>query len=478
MIRRLTVIFMIIAACVAAIVLPNDNATDTPPIFSAATRLGTPSIRQDERVITRTWLCAGSAASGPSSDGEYGGEVVVTNPTDAPITGVVTILTTEQDPVREEIVVEARSQLTVDIDALASARYASSYVEVSDSAASVEQRAIHPAGSAVSPCSNSTSSEWYFADGFTAESSEFRILLTNPYLTPAILNIGVSTEKGFRSPQNLDGYVIPPQSIRVLNIADAGFRDEKILAISVNATAGQIVAAKEQHFLGAGRLGYVLALGSPSMSDQWWFADGDKGTGMTETFMIFNPSDEQVSANVLILGLEDTVAPPATTLTIPAHDVVAFNTSALVGMPEGIHGAVISSQSGDNLVVERILTRPAATSVITSVVLGGQKGARSMRWSVPTSIKIALEDALIVLNTSSADALVTVFSVGPGGEEPVPGLIDIPLAANGIISIDLLDDLALGRALEIVGTQNLLVERRLGRTPTLSGRSGSLAIPG
>ena len=276
----------------------------------------------------------------------------------------------------------------------------------------------------------------------------------------------------------MDGYVIPPQSIRVLNIADAGFRDEKILAISVNATAGQIVAAKEQHFLGAGRLGYVLALGSPSMSDQWWFADGEKGTGMTETLMIFNPSDEQVSANVLILGLEDAVDPPATTLTIPAHDVVAFNTSALVGMPDGLHGAVISSQSGDNLVVERILTRPAGTSVVTSVVLGGQEGARSMRWSVPTSIKIALKDALVVLNTSSADALVTVFSVGPGGEEPVPGLIDIPLVANGIISIDLLDDLALGRALEIVGTQNLLIERRLERTSTLGGRSGSLAIPG
>ncbi|MEI8391463.1 MAG: DUF5719 family protein [Actinomycetes bacterium] len=478
MIRRLTVIIMMFAACIGAVVLPNNSATGRPQIFSAARRLGTPSIHQDEGVITRTWLCAGSAASGPSGDGEYGGEVVLTNPTDAPITGVVTILTSEQDPLRKQIAVEARSQLTVDIGALVTARYASAYVELSDSSASVEQRAIHPAGVAVSPCANSTSSEWYFADGFTAAASEFRILLTNPYLTPAILNIGVSTEKGFRSPQNLDGYVIPPQSMRVLNIADAGFRDEKILAISVTATAGQIVAAKEQHFLGAGRLGYVLALGSPSMSDQWWFADGEKGMGMTETFKIFNPSEEQVSANVLIVGLKDTVAPPATSLTIPAHDVVAFNTAALVGMPEGLHGAVITSQSGANLVVERILTRPAATSVVTSVVLGGQKGTRSLRWSIPTSTRIALKDALIVLNTSSVDALVTVFSVGPGGEEPVPGLIDIPLAANDIISIDLIDDLALGRALEVVGSQTLMVERRLERTPTLRGRSGSLAIPG
>jgi len=325
---------------------------------------------------------------------------------------------------------------------------------------------------------NRTSDQWYFADGFSAESSDFRLILSNPYMSPAIVNIEVATEDGQRTPPNLEGFVVPSQSIRVLNIPESGFRDEEILAISVVATTGRIVAAKDQHYLGAGRLGHVLTLGSPSTSDQWWFADGEKGTGISETYMIFNPTDQDVTADVVILGLDPTVASiEPTTLTIPAHDVVPFDVSAIVGLPDGSHGGAVSGQSGGQLVVERILTKPAGSSVATTAVLGAQRGFQSTRWSVPTSTTIAIEDVLTILNTSPNDGVVTIYSVGPGGEEPVPGLSDIPIAANGLISIDLVDPLSFGRALEVESDQLILVERRLERTPTLRGRSGSLAFP-
>jgi hypothetical protein len=366
----------------------------------------------------------------------------------------------------------------IDINSLVSAPYASAYVELNDSAASVEQRALHPAGAAVSPCANRTSDQWYFADGFSAESSDFRLILSNPYMSPAIVNIEVATEDGQRTPPNLEGFVVPSQSIRVLNIPESGFRDEEILAISVVATTGRIVAAKDQHYLGAGRLGHVLTLGGPSTSDQWWFADGEKGAGISETYMIFNPTDQDVTADVVILGVDPTVASiEPTTLTIPAHDVVPFDVSAIVGLPDGPHGGVVSGQSGGQLVVERILTKPAGSSVATTAVLGAQRGFQSTRWSVPTSTTIAIEDVLTILNTSPNDGVVTIYSVGPGGEEPVPGLSDIPIAANGLISIDLVDPLSFGRALEVESDQLILVERRLERTPTLRGRSGSLAFP-
>jgi hypothetical protein len=391
---------------------------------------------------------------------------------------LLTLLTSEQEPITQVINADPRSQLVIDINSLVSAPYASAYVELNDSAASVEQRALHPAGAAVSPCANRTSDQWYFADGFSAESSDFRLILSNPYMSPAIVNIEVATEDGQRTPTNLEGFVVPSQSIRVLNIPESGFRDEEILAISVVATTGRIVAAKDQHYLGAGRLGHVLTLGSPSTSDQWWFADGEKGAGISETYMIFNPTDQDVTADVVILGVDPTVASiEPTTLTIPAHDVVPFDVSAIVGLPDGPHGGVVSGQSGGQLVVERILTKPAGSSVATTAVLGAQRGFQSTRWSVPTSTTIAIEDVLTILNTSPNDGVVTIYSVGPGGEEPVPGLSDIPIAANGLISIDLVDPLSFGRALEVESDQLILVERRLERKPSLRGRSGSLAFP-
>jgi len=476
--RRLGLFVVLILIVGLAINFSSNSSNISNAVFSDSVLPGTPAIIRKSQSVTNTWFCAGTSAAGESDNGTYGGEVVISNPLETPVTGLLTILTSDQAPITQAVNADPRSQLVIDINSLVSAPYASAFVELNDSAASVEQRALHPAGTAVSPCANRTSDQWYFADGFSAESSDFRLILTNPYLSPAIVNIEIATKNGQRTPTNLQGFVIPAQSIRVLNIPESGFRDEKILAISVVASAGRIVAAKDQHYLGAGRLGHVLALGSPSTSDQWWFADGEKGAGISETYMIFNPTDQDILADVVILGLDPTVASiQPTTLTIPAHDMVPFDVSAIVGLPDGPHGGAVSGQSGAQLVVERILTKPASTSVATTAVLGVQRGFQSTRWSVPTSTTIAIEDVLIVLNSSPTDGVVTVYSVGPGGEEPVAGLSDIPIAANGLLLIDLVDPLAFGRELEVVSDQLILVERRLERTSTLRGRSGSLAIP-
>ena len=396
--RRLGLYAALVVITGLAINFSSDAGNLPPAVFSNSVNPGTPAIVRDDLSVTSTWFCAGTSAAGESENGTYGGEIVISNPRETPVSGLLTLLTSEQEPITQVINADPRSQLVIDINSLVSAPYASAYVELNDSAASVEQRALHPAGAAVSPCANRTSDQWYFADGFSAESSDFRLILSNPYMSPAIVNIEVATEDGQRTPPNLEGFVVPSQSIRVLNIPESGFRDEEILAISVVATTGRIVAAKDQHYLGAGRLGHVLTLGSPSTSDQWWFADGEKGAGISETYMIFNPTDQDVTADVVILGVDPTVASiEPTTLTI--------------------------------------------------------------------------------LNTSPNDGVVTIYSVGPGGEEPVPGLSDIPIAANGLISIDLVDPLSFGRALEVESDQLILVERRLERTPTLRGRSGSLAFP-
>ena len=476
--RRLSLYASLVVITGLAINFSSDTGNLTPAVFSNALIPGTPAIVRNDLSVTSTWFCAGTSAAGESENGTYGGEIVISNPRETPVSGLLTLLTSEQDPITQVINADPRSQLVIDINSLVSAPYASAYVELNDSGASVEQRALHPAGVAVSPCANRTSDQWYFADGFSAESSDFRLILTNPYMSPAIVNIEVATEDGQLTPTNLEGFVVPSQSIRVLNIPESGFRDEEILAISVVAKTGRIVAAKDQHYLGAGRLGHVLTLGSPSTSDQWWFADGEKGAGISETYMIFNPTDQDVTADVVILGVDPTVALiEPTTLTIPAHDVVPFDVSAIVGLPDGLHGGVVSGQSVGQLVVERILTKPAGSSAATTAVLGAQRGFQSTRWSVATSTTFAIEDVLTILNTSPNDGVVTVYSVGPGGEEPVPGLSDIPIAANGLISIDLVDPLSFGRALEVESDQLILVERRLGRTPTLRGRSGSLAFP-
>lgn len=476
--RRLTPL-VLVAVVVGAVLYAEDGArSEDSPTFSVADSAGTPVIPGDDSTITNSWFCGGTSAAGDSGSGLYSGEIVLSNPTDVEVKGTVTALTASAAPVEAPVVVDPRGQTTIDVRSLVDAPYASTLVELDSSFVAVEQRAIHPAGVAVAPCANATSAAWHFADGFTFDGSDFRLILTNPYPSAAIVNVSVATEAGPRTPSNLQGYVIPARSIRVVNVAEAGFRDEKVLAVSVVAESGRFVAAKDQHYLGGGRLGHINALGAPAASSQWWFADGEKGSGIAERYSIYNPTDVDAEASVLVLGLGqvDATVPPAS-LSIPAHEVVTLDTSTIEGLPDGAHAMVVSSETGSDLVVERVITRPAADYVATTAVLGVMGGYTSQRWRVPTSTTIAIEDVLIVLNTTGEAGTFTVYSVGPGGEEPVPGLSDVVLGPNSIVSVDLVDPLSFGRPLVVAGDRAMVVERRLERTPTLRGRSGSLAFP-
>ncbi len=478
MIRRSLYGLILLAVVVVTIVVSRGVEPATGTSFSPSFRPGTPSLDRQTGTISSTWFCGGTSALGSSAEGEYGGELIISNPTDSSVTGLVTILTSDQEPVAEVVTVEARAKLIYDVDQRVTAPFASAFVELNETRASVEQRALHPAGAAVAPCANQTSAEWFFPDGFTASSSDFRILISNPYLSPAIVNMDVATQNGPRSPSNLQGFVVPARSLRVINISTSGFRDEKIAGITVRTASGRIVAAKYQHYLGSGRLGHIMALGAPSTSDQWWFADGEKGAGITEHLMILNPSDTEAIADVVVLGVSPEVAPVApASITIPAGEVILFDMANVAGLPEGRHGIVVSSQTDESIVVERILTRPADTSVATTALIGVQRGYQSTRWVIPISSNLALEGAMVVLNTSGNAGLVTVSSVGPGGSEAVPGLENMPIAANGILVIDLLDEITRGRSLEVVSDQLILVERRLERNATLRGRSGSWGLP-
>lgn len=477
-VRRILSGIVLVVGIVASVLVARGGVTVQQSVFATSFEPGTPAIRSDAKSITSTWFCGGTSALGNSPEGEYGGEIIITNTSDNAATALVTFLTSDQAPVSDVREVGARSQVAVRVTDFVKAAYASAYVEIDNATASVEQRAIHPAGVAVAPCANQTSAEWYFPDGFTASASDLRILITNPYLTPSIVDVDIATQEGPRSPSNLQGFVVPAHSLRVLNIAQIGFRDEKIVSVSVKAKSGRIVASKYQHYLGTGRLGHVMALGAPSLSDQWWFADGEKGAGITENYMILNPTTEAVTADVVILGLDPEAAPlTPTSVTIPAGEVTLFDVSTVAGLPDGAHGAVITSRSGAALAVERILTRPVDTTFATTAVIGAQRGYLSARWRASVGAGMAIDNAIVVLNTSGATATVSILVLGPGGEVAVASLSNKELAPNAILRIDLTDPEVVGSAIEIVSDQPVLVERRLERNATLRGRSGSLALP-
>lgn len=471
--RRLP--FVVVAVIIAAglIIVGTDQPATPDVIFATPARPATPAAPTEART-TESWFCPGVPASG---DG-FGGEIVVANPTGAPLDGRVTLLLPEGEPIEADVTVQPFGRSVVDVGELADASFVGAMIEIDGGPALVEQRAIHPAGTAIAPCSTSTSDQWYFADGFTVGGSIQNLVLTNPSPGRAIVDIGFVTRLGPRSPTVFQGYVVPGRGVRVIDLAEAGVQDEPLLAVDVQVTSGRIVAGRSQHLIAGGRLGYTMSLGAPSLDDQWWFADGETAEGVTESYVIYNPTEDDVEADLVFLGIPvDEGAPPPepVTLQLPADSVVTFDTAA-AGLPPGRHGAVVSTLTSDSIVVERVLTRPAGGQVATTVQLGSQSAFVGNRWHAPVGTALAIEDAIVVMNVSFAAGTISVNAYGPGGEQPVPRLDKIKLPANGIVTIAIPESLV-GSWLTIETDVPVVVERRPERNTRLSGRTSALGIP-
>jgi hypothetical protein len=368
----------------------------------------------------------------------------------------------------------------LDIDAELSGQIVSAVVEVDGGGAIVEQRAFHPAGTAVSPCANSASATWYLADGFTVGDSRNLIVLTNPYDDFVTVDIGFATVDGSRTPSRYQGDPIPGHSVKIidLGVSGAGAQGEEVLAVKIEATRGQLIVGRLQHFTSGGRLGFTMSLAAPALREQWWFAEGEKGSGIDERYSLFNPTDDDVAVDVVFPAAQDSsLLDP---IVVPARQVVTFDPGEVTGLGEGRHATVFATLAEPSIVVERALTRTVDGQPSTSVVMGAvprpEDAYVATTWSMAVSPSVPTEEALVVYNVDNAEGTVAVEAVGAGGPIAIPGLEAVPLAAAGVITIDLTDPAALDRQLIVRSTTRIMVERSLTAGEGL-GRSGSWALP-
>ena len=142
-----------------------------------------------------------------------------------------------------------------------------------------------------------------------------------------VADLRFSTANRQSEPDRFRGFIVPPQSVQTIPIAELGARDEPIIAVSVEATAGRLVVGRAQEYRGGGRFGYDVSLGAPELRDQWWFADGEVAEGVDETYSIYNPTDEEVEVTVFFGGLplSATAVNEGDPIIVPPLRVVVFD---------------------------------------------------------------------------------------------------------------------------------------------------------
>ncbi|MEZ5298850.1 MAG: DUF5719 family protein [Ilumatobacteraceae bacterium] len=262
-----------------------------------------------------------------------------------------------------------------------------------------------------------------------------------------------------------------------LGAPGAGAQSEPVLAVSVEVTRGRLVVGRSQDFSGGGRSGTQVTLASPVTREQWWFADGAKGSGIDEQYVIFNPTSQAVEVDVLFVGIDVPVL--VDPIAVPARQVVVYDSSTQTDLPDGDHSVVFATASSDpSIVVDQVITRTDGEVRGTGVLTGAlaRNGYVASTWYVPQGPDEAVSAGLVIYNVDNEPGTVTVSAVGRSGPVPIEGLTDVEYGAAARFTLDLDDPLVAGRQLIVEGTTRIMVERSF---PNGVGslRTPSWAIP-
>ena len=476
-VRQLVLAIVVVLVGVAAAVLDSRSVPPAEDTVASVTKKSAIPTVADGSESASTWFCPGV----PGNDGTITSFIVLANSSAEDLAANITYLGTGVEPVVQSAVVPALASLEVEATGGLSSPFVSTIVEILGASGTVEQVIDHPAGRSVATCTSRTSNEWFFADGFTAADSIERIVITNPFSDASVVNVTFSTKDSEREPANLQGLVIAPRSVLSLSMADEGARNEPVLAVSVRAKSGNVVVSRSQHYLGQGRLGYVMNLGAMSDATEWWFAAGEKIEGSTEQLVIFNPWEVDRQLNVVFLPPDPNVVIDPIVVGAPAGRVTIIDTAQLPALPGGRYGINVSvlddlSRDPRGVVVEQVVTRRVGDRVATSIVLGTPGPALSATWVAPIGVSPGLDDALIVLNSTPVEAKLSLEQVGPAGLVPITDLESIVIPAGSLIVIPVPASLPQAQIV-VRSDQPIVVQRMLSRGGELVGRTTALALP-
>lgn len=478
--RRQPVLIALLLALVGLVRVASSPIEGSAAVFDSAPEPWVPQVPGGD-LLESIWYCPGVPATG---EPDVGGAVIISNPTASSTRALVTFLSDQVQAIERVFDIDAGGRVQVDVDAEMTGTFVAVTVEILGGGGLVEQRAYYPSasglGQSATPCATGLSDSWFLAEGYTVDAATDQVILSNPSADQVVVDVAFHTAQGVQRPAAFTGLPIPPRAVRVVdvNAPGAGARGEASVGVSIDAARGALVVGRGLAVDDTLRGGRSVSLGSPVASDQWWFADGDKGPSVVERFSVFNTSDESVDVTAVffVAGLD--LGSSTATVTVPAQQVVTLDAGSIAALPEGAHSAVFSTLSGRTIVVDRALTRVAeggtrATSVAAGIPVR-LDGLLPTSWYLAAGSSVPVDDGLVVMNLDNVAATVTVRAIGSAGPVDVAGLTDIEIPPASTITLDLIDPSVLSRPIEIEASGRVLVERRLP-SAGLVGNSWAIA---
>jgi len=185
-------------------------------------------------------------------------------------------------------------------------------------------------GGTVSLGAGRASSEWFFAEGYTAESFDTWLLVLNPGNEAASLAVSFLEPDGTVTEAH---YSMPPLSRLTVHVDD--IPGLEATEVSMHLRSDRPVAAERaMYFDYHGRLDGHDSLGSDAAYREWFFAEGYTAEGFDEYICLLNPGTEEAGVDMEFLTEAGgsipwhLVVPPLSRSTVRVDDIPGLETCA------------------------------------------------------------------------------------------------------------------------------------------------------
>lgn len=452
------------------------------------------------RALSASWTCSGGTTGGSSV---LPSALVFDNAGPRPVAAVAHLVASDGHHLDEPVTVPAGGTARLDetVPGASTGSWVAALVTVFGPDTSVSEDVSSHWGRTSQPCASSTSSRWYFPEGFDLRNAWEFLTVVNPYPTNEIVDLSFTTNFGLEVPGDYQGVVVPPRGMTVLGLEDH-LRRRAHIAATVTARAGGVVAfetelvttpPKSAPVVGtpgaanpvAPVAGLTLMLGAPApTTDMWWPAGGQE-PGVQENFYIYDPGAHAARA-VLRLYSSSGAGSGAPTVASHTVDIGADGWLQLTSngqpwsLPSTPYAVQLRVLSGGALVGERAVTATApALERGRGVALGEPVASRAWELPVVPVQAVGARPPTVtaqLYNPGTALAVAQVERAQDGALSPVGGLDDLAVAPGQRVSavVPVADQSA---ALLVQSTRPLVVSQDTIATRPARGVDSSPALP-
>ena len=397
--------------------------------------------------LSSTWYCPAGTSTGVVA-GETAGfaeqTITIANTTSVEAAGVVTVFNEKGDSALKAVTVGAHSQKSLRTSEVLTAPWASALVEVSGGGITVTHELRGPAGRSVSACASGPSARWYFPSGTTRAGTRNLLALFNPFPGEATIDLSFDTEEGTRTPQQLQGMVVPGGRLVMVDVGAIVTLRERV-STTVSVRIGRVIAEQIQTSDGRNgtEQGLTSVLGATTTGPLWTFPVATAAsTTAREIVSVLNTGDSDTEVQIEV-QLDD----PATNGSVePFVLEVASNRAAQIDLgsdpriPKAVgRWLIVRSMTSAPIVVERSIgTTRTTTAGGLAFTMGVPVLATSWLGTVARASDISATLVAVANPSATATATVTVSISSKGGRSSIATARSVRVAPGQRLLLDLL----------------------------------------